>query len=106
MIKNKILGLLGLTAKAGRIAFGADSVEQDCKRRKDRLLLVATDASERTKKKFEEIAEEYTIPLLVTETIEDLSKAIGKSNKAVVGVKDNHLASEIQKIYDGGDTIG
>ena len=40
------------------------------------------------------------------QTIENLSKAIGKSNKAIIGIKDKNLAKEIQKKYDGGDVIG
>ena len=38
--------------------------------------------------------------------IESLSKAIGKSNKAIIGIEDSNLASEIQKINDGGELIG
>ena len=34
--------------KAGKISFGADSVEEDCKKGKIHLLIIAQDASERT----------------------------------------------------------
>ena len=38
--------------------------------------------------------------------IEELSKAIGKSNKAILGIKDINLSNEIQKINNGGEVIG
>ena len=106
MINNKILGLIGLSAKAGKICFGADSVESETKRRKVYLVIIAKDSSERTKEKFQNICKNEGIKSIVVENIESLSKAIGKTNKAVIGIKDKNLATEIQKIYDGGDLIG
>ncbi len=106
MINNKILGLIGLSAKAGKICFGSDSVENEIKSRKVKLVIVAKDCSERTKQKFQRISNEAKVSIIITENIETLSKAIGKSNKAIIGIKDINLASQIQKIYDGGDLIG
>ena len=106
MINNKILGLIGLSAKAGKICFGSDSVENEIKSRKVKLVIVAKDCSERTKQKFQRISNEANVSIIITENIETLSKAIGKSNKAIIGIKDINLASQIQKIYDGGDLIG
>ena len=34
--------------------------------------------------------------------IEQISKAIGKSNKAVIGIKEKGLAEAIRKIINGG----
>ena len=89
MINKKILGLIGLSAKARKISFGSDSVEDSIKNRKVTLIIVAEDSSERTKDKFK-----Y------------LSKAIGKSNKAILGIEDINLSKEIQKINNGGEVIG
>lgn len=106
MINKKILGLMGLAARARKICFGADSVELQIKKKKVNLILVAKDASERTKDKFENLCHEYDIPMILEGEIESLSKAIGKSNKAIIGIEDSNLASEIQKINDGGELIG
>ena len=75
-------------------------------KRKVKLLIIATDASERTKNKFVQLAEKYGIPVITYAVIESLSKAIGKSNKAILGIKDNNFAQSIQKKYNGGDIIG
>lgn len=106
MINNKILGLIGLAARARKIAFGADSVELELKKKKVYLIIVAEDSSERTKSKFQKLSEEYNVPIIITETIDTLSKAIGKSNKAIVGIEDINFAKEIQKINNGGEVIG
>ena len=55
MINKKILGLIGLSARARKICFGADSVEEHAKKKKVKLILVATDSSERTKEKFKKM---------------------------------------------------
>ena len=106
MKNSKILGLIGLAARARKVSFGADSVELETQKNKVYLLILAQDSSSRTKEKFQKISEKYNVPIIITQTIEELSKAIGKSNKAILGIEDINLASEIQKIYNGGEAIG
>ena len=107
MEKNKkILGLIGLSARARKVCFGADSVEEKIKNGKVYLIIVAIDASVRTKDKFQKLSNEYKIPMIILETIETLSKSIGKSNKAIIGIEEQNLAKEIQKINNGGEIIG
>ncbi len=106
MINRKILGLIGLSAKAGKISFGADSVETQIRKRKINLVIIAENSSERTKDKFKKLSEENDIPYIIVGEIDELSKAIGKSNKAIIGIKDLNLSKEIQKISNGGEVIG
>ena len=106
MKNSKILGLIGLAARARKISFGADSVELEAQKNKVYLIILAQDSSSRTKEKFQKISEKYNIPIIITQTIEELSKAIGKSNKAILGIEDINLASEIQKMNNGGEAIG
>ena len=103
---QKILGLIGLTAKARKICFGADSVEEQMKKKKVYLVIVAIDASDRTKEKFKKISDEYNIPIIIEGEIDNLSRAIGKSNKAVIGIEELNLAKEILKINNGGEVVG
>lgn len=106
MIDNKILGLIGLAMKAGKVAFGADSVEESIIKRKVKLVILSEESSERTRKKFIDICEKYNVPVIIYGDIENLSKAIGKNNKAILGIKDTNFAESIQKKYSGGDIIG
>lgn len=70
------------------------------------LIIVAENSSERTKEKFQKLSEEYNIPIAIIGEIEELSQAIGKSNKAILGIEDINLSNEIQKINNGGEVIG
>lgn len=106
MINNNILGLIGLAMKAGKVCFGADSVEENVIKQKVKLLIISEDSSERTKNKFINICKKYNVPVIIDGDIETLSKSIGKSNKAIIGIKDINFAESIQKKYNGGDVIG
>ena len=106
MINNKVYGLLGLTAKAGKIAFGTDSCLEMIAKKKVKLVIVAEDSSERTINNFKEKCKENNIDFFVFGNKEDLSKSIGKVNKTVVAIKDKNLAGAIIKILNGGDVIG
>ena len=106
MENNKILGLVGLAARARKISFGADSVEENIIKNKVKLIIIANDASDRTKQKFEKLSEKYGKNLIVFSSIDKLSKSIGKQNKAIVGIEDINFANEIKKIFDGGEIIG
>lgn len=107
MINNsKVLGLLGLCAKSGNIVCGTDACLEDMKKNRVKLLIVAEDASDRTKRNFEFMCKNLNIPICILGDIENLSKAIGKKNKAVIGIKGESFAKEILKITNGGDVIG
>lgn len=106
MINNKILGLIGLAARARKVCFGADMVEERTNKKKVKLLIIAENASIRTKDKFKKLAEKENVPIIIKGEIEILSKAIGKSNKAIIGIEDTNLSNEIQKINNGGEVIG
>ena len=97
---------MGLAARARKITFGADATEEGIKQKNVDLVIVATDSSGRTKDKFRKLSEEYQITIIIMGDIEEISKAIGKSNKAIVGIKEKNLSKEILKINNGGDVIG
>lgn len=107
MEKNsKIYGLLGLARRAGKISFGTESVKDTIERNKAKLIIIANDSSERTKKNFEILCKNYNIELRIIGIIEELSKAIGQTNKAVLAIKDENFSKELVKIIDGGEIIG
>lgn len=103
---NKVLGLLGLARRAGKIAFGTESTIEVIEKKKTKLVIIAKDSSDRTKKNFKDLCEKYNVQIREIETIETLSKSIGQFNKAVYAIKDENFAKEIIKIIDGGEIIG
>lgn len=106
MINSKVYGLLGLTAKAGKLSFGTDSCLEMIAKKKLKLVIVAEDASERTINNFKEKCKQNNIDIYIFGKKEEISKSIGKVNKAVIGIKDKNLAGAVKKILNGGDVIG
>lgn len=102
---NRIYGLLGLCARAGKVVSGMDAVSDELKRNKIKLLIIAEDASEKTISNIKYLADKKSVPTIVIGTIEQNSKAIGKENRAIIGIKDKNISSGIKNIY-GGEVFG
>lgn len=106
MEQNKVYRLLGLATRAGKIAFGTESVTETVAKRKAKLVVVAIDSADRTKRNLVRVCEENNINIREYGNIEELSKCIGKQNKAVIAIKDINFSNEILRLIDGGEVIG
>lgn len=110
MITDKLLLMLGLATRARKISHGSFLAEDAIKKGKAYLAIVASDASNNTKKSFKDACTYYNVPLMIYSNAESISKICGKTNIVVLTVNDNNFASEITKIYDlnltGGEYIG
>lgn len=106
MTNNKVLGLLGLATKAGKVCFGYDACVDLIEKNKVKLIIVAIDASDRTKRNLEFICKNNNVKICFFGKLDELSRAIGKNNKAVIGIKEASFANEIEKIINGGEVIG
>lgn len=95
---DKILGMLGISAKAGKIISGTDAVIEKMKKRQVKLVLVAEDASDKTKKEMRFKCSQNNVPIIIWGNIDINSKAIGKNNKAIIGILDKGLADSIEKM--------
>lgn len=94
---NKIISLLGLSMKAGKIASGEFATEKAVKTGKAYLVVVACEASANTKKKFRNMCEYYQVAYFEFGLKEDLGKAIGKEFRASLALTDENLASALKK---------
>ena len=101
-----MLGLMGIATKAGKVAFGTEAVIETIEKKKSKLVVIAEDASDKAKDNMTYVCNKNQIPIAVFGTIETISKAIGKTNKAVISIKDKNLGEEIYKIICGGEAIG
>ena len=91
---DKALRYLALAAKAGRLIVGAEDCAKALKRKGDRLLLTASDASANTVRQTREMVEGRNIALVRTQyTKQEIAHAIGRGNPvAVVMICDKDLA--------------
>lgn len=84
---EKLLGLLGLARRAGKLAMGFGAVEQLVRRGKKPLVILATDLgpSQKNKAGAWEAQAELVDDVLAKE---DLAQALGREKLGVVAVND------------------
>lgn len=97
-MKDKILGLLTLCRKSGRIALGFDSVKDSIAASKARLILLASDTSAKTEKEVRFFADKNDTEVQRTHiSIDEISFKLGK-RAAVIAVCDDGFADGIRKL--------
>ena len=92
---NRIYSLLGLCQKAGKLVSGEFSVENAIKSGKAYMVIVSTDASDNTKKKFKDKCDFYEVPIAEFGDKEGLGRAIGKEVRTSVAVTDAGFAKAL-----------
>lgn len=98
MNQNKVLSLIGLATKAGRVSSGEFSAEKAVKEGKATLVIVATDASDNTKKKFHNMCTYYKVPFYIFSGKEELGHRMGKEVRASLAVCDKGFSHAIEKL--------
>lgn len=95
MKQDKLLSLVGLAQRAGKIASGEFSTEKSVKEGKAYCVIVALDASENTKKNFTNMCNYYHIPIYFYGDKETIGKAIGKEFRASIAINDEGFAKSV-----------
>ena len=96
-IEKKILSLFGLATRAGKVASGEFQTETAVKSQTAFLVVVANDASNNTKKLFQDKCSFYKIPMIFFGTKEELGHAIGKEFRASLAVLDAGFATAVMQ---------
>lgn len=97
MKQNKILSLIGLAMKAGKVVSGEFSTEKAVKSGHACLVFISEEASDNTRKKFQNMCTYYEVPIYFYGTKIDLGIAIGKEFRASLAVTDQGLSTAIEK---------
>ena len=94
-MNDKFLALIGFASKSGNLSFGADSVKESLKRNKAKLIIVAKDISDKSRKEIKFFASKSNIPVLDAEyDIACLSHATGKKG-GIISVNEIGFANAI-----------
>lgn len=97
MQQDRILSMLGLAAKAGKVTSGEFSTERAVKSGTAFLVLISEEASDNTRKMFSNMCSFYQVPMYVYAPKEALGHAIGKQFRASVAVLDEGFAKSLEK---------
>jgi len=90
-----VYSLLGIAAKSRNIASGEFLTEKAVKEHKAALVIVASDASDNTKKMFTNMCTYYGVPIYFFGEKEKLGHAIGKQIRASMAVLNKGLSDAI-----------
>ncbi len=101
MIKEqRITSLLGLAQKAGKIVSGELAVEKAIKSGQAKLLIIATDCSDPTKKNYRDMTTYYHVDLYEEFSKEQLGACIGKVYRAAIALTDAGFSTAVKKLLD------
>lgn len=93
---NSALSMAGMALRAGRLEVGEDPAGDACREKRCRLLLVARDAAENTRRRADRFAQEgQCLTLALPFTREELGAALGRGSCAMAAVTDLGLAQAI-----------
>lgn len=100
MKHDKLLSLVGLATKAGKVVSGEFATEKEVKSGRACIAIVAADASDNTKKKFRNMCEFYEVPFYLYGDKALLGHSMGKEYRASLAVLDAGFTKAIKKYLD------
>ncbi|MCM1175165.1 MAG: ribosomal L7Ae/L30e/S12e/Gadd45 family protein [Blautia sp.] len=103
ILKKKVLSMLGLAARSRNVVSGGFATENAVKSGKAYLVIVPEDASDNTKKKFQNMCEFYEVPFYQFGEKEMLGHSMGKQERTSLAVTNGGFADSIRKhLKDSG----
>lgn len=104
MRTESVLGLLGIAMRGSKLALGEQPVADAAQVKKARLILLACDAAENSKKRARALSERYGMPLIeLSCSKEQLGGALGRASLAICAVTDMGIAAAAAKQLAAGD---
>jgi ribosomal protein L7Ae-like RNA K-turn-binding protein len=99
---RRVLGLVGLGARARSAVVGVEQVRSAAFRGKLKLALVAADVSEHSTDKVLPLLRARRIRVIEGLTAAQLGQATGRERTAAIGIVDWQLAKGIREVVDSG----
>ena len=98
MNEQKIINLLSMAQRAGKVVSGDFDVNKAVKARKAKMMLVAQDTAQETREKHQHLAEAIIIDCYYLLDRDQLGHCIGKDFRAVAGITDGGFAKAMAKL--------
>lgn len=99
-MKNRVLSLLGIARRAGRLSLGHDAVQESIEKGEAKLVLLARDISPRTAEKVQDTAKRQGVPLIgMADTMDEIGMALGK-RIGVLSVNDQGFAKRLTELAE------
>lgn len=99
---SRIYQMLSLCQKAGKLVTGEFAAKEAVLSKSAYLVIVATDASNNTKKLFNDKTSYRKIPCVEWGTKELIGDKVGKNPRAVIAIVDESFAKKIKELIGRG----
>ena len=90
---HKIYSFLGIARIGGKVSIGFDSTKMDIEKNKSFLVIIALDASDKTKKNIKFICDKYNCKYIEFGEKELLGKSLGRKVVSVLSITDKNISS-------------
>lgn len=108
-MNDKILSLLGICRRAGKLTIGADPSKDSIQNHKAKLIIFASDFSKGSSKSVLQAAHQYCVrTLTLNRSKNEVSAAVGKLC-GVMAVEDKGFADKLETLIEnesGGELYG
>ncbi len=101
-MNEKVLSLLGFASKSANLSFGMDSSKESLKKGKTKLILAASDISEKSLKEIRFFAEKQKVDVISVEYSGDTLAAATGRKGSILSVNDEGFAKAIRGGIVGG----
>jgi len=96
--KKRVLSMVALARRAGKIVTGEDSCHRAIRNGEALLVFLATDASANTQKKFRDKTNFYNVPIIEIFTKQEITTHTGLQNRATIAITDQNFAKKITEL--------
>lgn len=104
MMNKKFGGMLGLAFRAGKLSCGEAKAAEAVRSGRCCLLILSSDASDNTVKKFTDKANYYSVDLIRPADREELGTAVGRDMLVIAAVTDMGFANQLRTLCDSLDS--
>lgn len=104
-MEDRVLGLLGLARRGGMVTFG-DNVLPLLSKKRNKFVIIASNASDNTKKKWIDKCTYYQCEYVIYSSKELLAQSIGMNEVAVIGLFEPKLITKVKNLLKEGDIDG
>ncbi|WP_163536835.1 YlxQ family RNA-binding protein [Gracilibacillus sp. YIM 98692] len=94
------LNILGIANRAGKCTFGESLIIKEIQAKRSKLVLIASDIGDQTKKKLTDKCHYYQIPYFFVDDRDTLSHAVGKSGRVAVSINETGFAKKLKSLLD------
>lgn len=105
-MNDKVLSLIGLATKAGKLSYGFDSVKATLLQNKSKLVLIASDVSPKSKKEVLFYSDKTKTECIILDdyNMETISHAIGRKC-GIISVNDDSFSDGLLSAINVGRNL-